>query len=184
MPPGLRMTDHVFGGEFLVATFEDERGLLDAVRAVRARGLRVHDVYGPYPVHRLDEAMGIGPSRLPIATLAGGVLGLLASLSFQFYVAVFDWPLNVGGKPDNSTLAFVPVTFEITVLGAGLATVAALLLRCGLFPTARAPLHEPSATDDLFALVLRWRHIAFDPQVERVLYEHGACEVVRKGFAS
>jgi len=178
------MTDRVFGGEFLVATFGDERRLLNAVRAVRARGLRVHDVYGPYPVHGLDQALGIRRSRLPFATLAGGVLGLLASLSFQFYVAVFDWPLNVGGKPDNSTLAFVPVSFEITVLGAGLATVAALLLRCGLVPTVREPELEPSATDDLFALVLRWRHIAFDPQVERVLYEHGAREIVRKGLAS
>jgi hypothetical protein len=177
------MADHVFGGEFLVATFGDERGLLNAVRAVRARGLRVHDVYGPYPVPLLDEALGIGRSRLPIATLAGGVLGLLASSSFQFYVAVFDWPLNVGGKPDNSALAFVPVAFEITVLGAGLATVAALLLRCGLFPTTRVRVLEPSATDALFALVLRWRHIAFDPQVERLLREHGACEIVRKGFA-
>jgi hypothetical protein len=184
VPPGLRMTDHVFGGEFLVATFGDERGLLSAVRAVRARGLRVHDVYSPYPVHRLDEAMGIGPSRLPIVTLAGGVLGLLASLSFQFYVAVFDWRLNVGGKPDNSTLAFVPITFEMTVLAAGLATVAALLLRCRLFPAARVPVLEPLATDDLFALVLRWRHTAFDPHVERLLYEHGACAVVRKGLAS
>jgi ActD protein len=178
------MTEHVFGGEFLVATFDGERALLGAVRAVRARGLRVHDVYCPYPVHRLDEALGIGASRLPFLTLAGGVLGLLASLSFQFYVAVFDWPLNVGGKPDNSTLAFVPIAFELTVLGAGLATVAALLLRCGLFPTARVPLLEPAATDDVFALVLRWRHIAFDPQVEHLLHEHGACDVVRKGFAS
>ena len=178
------MTDRAFAGEFLVATFADQRRLLNAVRAVRASGLRVHDVHGPYPVHGLDEALGIRRSWLPMATLAGGVLGLLVSLSFQFYVAVFDWPLNVGGKPDNSTLAFLPVAFEITVLGAGLATVAALLLRCGLFPTVRDPVLEVSATDDLFALVLRWRHIAFDPQLERVLYEHGAREIVRKGFES
>jgi len=184
MPPGLRMIDHVFGSEFLVATFGDERRLLNAVRAVRARGLRVHDVYGPYPVHGLDDALAIRRSRLPLATLVGGVLGLLAALSFQFYVAVFDWRLNVGGKPDNSTLAFVPIAFEMAMLGAGLATVAALLLRCGLFPTARVPVLETSATDDLFALVLRWRHVAFDAQVERVLYEHGAQQVVRKGFAS
>jgi ActD protein len=178
------MTDHAFRGEFLVATFGDERELLGAVRAVRARGLRVHDVHSPYPVHRLDESMGISRSRLPVAALAGGVLGLLTSLSFQFYVAVIDWPINVGGKPDNSTLAFLPVAFEITVLGAGLATVVALLLRCGLFPTARVPTIEPLATDDLFALVLRWRHVAFDTQVERILYEHGALQVARKGFAS
>lgn len=177
------MAEHVFGGEFLVATFGDERGLLNAVRAVRARGLRVHDVYSPYPIHRLDAALGIGRSRLPLATLAGGVLGLLSSLAFEFYAAVLDWPLNVGGKPDNSTLAFIPVAFEITILGAGLATVAALILRCGLRPTPRTPVVDRSATDDRFALVVRWRQTAFDPQLERLLYEQGASAVGRQGFA-
>jgi hypothetical protein len=178
------MPENAFAREFLVASFEDERGLLNAVRAVQARGLRIHDVYTPYPIHRLDEALGIRRSRLPVATLAGGVVGLVASLALEFYVSVVDWPLNVGGKPNNSVLAFVPIGFEITVLSAGLATVAALLLRCGLFPACRARVVDASATDDRFALVLRWRHTAFDAQEERLLYEQGAREVVRKGSAS
>ena len=175
------MIEHAFGRELLVAMFDDERRLVNAVRTVRARGLRVHDVYTPYPIHGLDDALGIDRTRLPFVTLIGGVLGLLMTLSFEFYVAVFDWPLNVGGKPDNSTLAFIPVAFELTVLCAGLATVAALCLRCGLFPRLRVPVVDASATDDRFVLVLRWRHTAFDPQVERLLYEHGASEVARKG---
>jgi hypothetical protein len=120
------MSENVFAPEFLVAMFDDQRRLLGAVNAVRARGLRVYDVYSPHPVHRLDDALGIKRSRLPLATLAGGVLGLVTALALELYVSVYDWPLNVGGKPDNSMLAFIPVAFELTILCAGLATVAAL----------------------------------------------------------
>ena len=176
------MSENAFVPEFLVALFDDPRRLLSAVKAVRARGLRVYDVYSPHPVHGLDEALGIKPSRLPWATLGGGVFGLLNALALELYVSVYDWPLNVGGKPDNSMLAFIPVAFELTILGAGLVTVVALLLRCRLFPAVRARVVEASATDDHFALVLRWRHTAFDPQVERMLYEHGARHVTRKAI--
>src|SRR6267378_6459807 len=178
---GERMTESGFAREFLIAMFDDERQLVDAVRAVRSRGVRVYDVYTPYPVHRLNETLGLRRSRLPIVTLVGGVLGLIATLAFEFYAAVFDWRLNVGGKPDNSTLAFIPIAFEITVLGAGLATVGAFLVRCGLLPTTRAHVADVAATDDRFALVLRWRRTAFDHgQIERLLRHHGAREVVRK----
>jgi hypothetical protein len=178
------MSENVFAPEFLVAMFDDQRRLLSAVKAVRTRGLRVYDVYSPHPVHGVDEALGIKRSRLPFATLAGGVLGLVTALALQLYVSVYDWPLNVGGKPDNSMLAFIPVAFELTILCAGLSTVAALLLRCSLFPTLQPRFVLASTTDDQFALVLRWRHTAFDPQVERLLYEHGARDVSRKAIES
>jgi ActD protein len=167
--------------EFIVARFEDERRLIDAVRAVRARGLRVYDVYAPYAIHGLDEAMSLRRSRLSIATIAGGVAGLVASLAFEFYAAVIDWPLNVGGKPDNSTLAFIPIAFELTVLGAGLATVAAFLTRCRLMPAISARCADAAATDDAFVLALRCRQTAFDRcLVERLLFEHGAETVEAK----
>ncbi len=101
------MSEQAFAPEYLVARFDDPRRLVSAVRAVRARGLRVYDVYTPHPVHHLDEAMGLTRSRLPLATLAGGVLGLVSALALELYVSVYDWPLNVGGKPDNSLLAFI-----------------------------------------------------------------------------
>ena len=79
------------------------------------------------------------------------MFGLSVAMGFQFYAGVFDWNLNVGGKPDNSTLAFVPIGFELTVLFAGLATVAAFLLRAGLFPGAGARLLSEGITEDTFA---------------------------------
>src|SRR5215831_19617157 len=109
---------------FLVATFADSQRLLAAVRAVREANVRIHDVYAPYPIHDLDHAMGLRRSRLPLVTLVTGATALSIALFFQFYAAVLDWNLNVGGKPDNSSLAFVPICFELTVLISGLATFA------------------------------------------------------------
>jgi len=111
---------------FLVACFQEEESLLTAVRAVRAMGLKVYDVFAPYPIHQLSGAMGIRKSRLPLATLLGALTGLVVAIGFQFYANVLDWSMNVGGKPDNSTLAFIPITFELTILFGGLITVAAL----------------------------------------------------------
>jgi hypothetical protein len=142
-------------GNILVATFPDVDGLLRAVRRARREMLRVYDVFAPFPVHGLDEAMGIRHTRLPKVTLIAGLTGLAFALSLQFYANVLDWPLNVGGKPDNTTLAFIPISFELTVLFAGLTTVAAFLLRAKLFPGKQPWLPAPGVTDDVFALVLR-----------------------------
>src|SRR5215468_6092028 len=141
----------------LVATFSDADAVCDAVRRLRARGVRIDDVYSPYPVHGLDRAMGLRPSRLPLVTLFGGAFGAAGALAMQFYMAVFDWPLNVGGKPPNSTLAFVPIAFELTVLCAGLMTAGAFLVRSRLVPNAGARRIAVRATEDTFTLVLQCR---------------------------
>jgi hypothetical protein len=165
--------------EFLVATFSNEHALRLAARRLRERGSRIHDVYTPYPVHGMDGLMGLGHSRLSIATLVGGVVGGASALAMQFYMAVFDWPLNVGGKPPNSTLAFVPITFELTVLCAGLVTAAAFLTRARLAPGARAAQFAQGTTEDVFALVLRRRDVTFDAgEARRLLLESGASQVV------
>jgi hypothetical protein len=141
--------------KILVATFPHVDALLNAVRRARREMLRVYDVFAPFPIHGLDEAMGIRHTRLPKVTLLAGLTGLATALTLQFYTNILDWPLNVGGKPDNSTLAFVPISFELTVLFGGLATVAAFLLRARLYPGKKPWLVDPGITNDTFALVLR-----------------------------
>lgn len=164
--------------KFLVATYSDPDNLLAAVHAVREHGFPIYDVYSPYPVHHLDSAMGLRRTRLPWVTFLAGMLALTGAISFQFYGAVLDWSLNVGGKPDNSTLAFVPICFEATVLIGGLSTVAALLLRARLFPGKKERLPAPSLTNDTFAIVLRPRDERFDPVlVSRLLKSNGANDV-------
>jgi hypothetical protein len=166
---------------FLVATFSDPDSLLRAVPPVRSERFRLYDVYAPYPVHGLDEAMGIRRSRLPLISLAAGLCGLACALGLQFYANVLDWPLNVGGKPDNSTLAFIPISFELTVLFSGLATVAAFLLRARLYPGKPIELAADGVTDDVFALVLR--KPAGEDAVKRareILTECGAVAITEK----
>lgn len=167
--------------QFLVATFSNEHSLCEAVTRLRLHGFRIYDAYTPYPVHGLAELMGVRRSRLPIVTLVAAAGGLALALGFQFYAAVFDWPLNVGGKPANSMLAFVPITFEITVLFAGLATAAAFLVRSSLVPGARVVHFAEGTTEDVFAVVLRRRDTTFDAvQARRLLMESGARVVTLK----
>ena len=161
-----------------MATFSDAEALMKAVPFVRSERLRVHDVYSPCPVHGLEEAMAHRRTRLPRVTLLAGLLGLGFAMAFQFYTTVLDWPLNVGGKPDNSTLAFVPVSFELTVLCAGLATVAAFLVRARLYPGRRERLIVPGVTNDVFALVLGRPDGAGEARrVRELLRECGAGQV-------
>jgi len=164
--------------EYLVATYAEPGALVDAVTRIRAHGFKIYDVYTPCPVHGLDEAMGLRRSRLGYVAFVAGALGMIAALLFQFYCAVWSWNVNVGGKPDNSTLAFIPITFEITILAAGLATAKVFLARSGLLPGATAQLAASGVTDDTFAIALRWRNTVFDTgEARRVLTESGAIEI-------
>jgi hypothetical protein len=160
----------------LIATFADEHALREAAARLRAHGSTIHDIHTPYPVHGLDRLLGVGRSRLPMMSFVAGLCGLALALGFQFYAAVFDWPLNVGGKPANSTLAFIPITFEITVLFAGLGVVAAFFARAALFPGARRDVPAQGVTDDVFAIVLRLRHPSAADEA-RVLLGNAALDI-------
>jgi molybdopterin-containing oxidoreductase family membrane subunit len=159
------------------ATFAEAEDLVESVRAVRERNWPIDDIYCPYAVHGLEEALGWRRSRLSAACFAFGLLGVVLALWFQFWASAWSWPLNVGGQPWNSLPAFVPVTFECLVLFGGLGLVATWLVRCRLFPgkTAIAPL--PGATDDRFVLVLGDPGTSATPeQVRQLLLD---CRAVR-----
>ncbi len=163
---------------YLLGIFEREEDILQATRAARGRGLTVADVYVPYAVHGLDEAMGLRPSRLPWVCFALGVAGAAFKVWFEYWTTATDWPINVGGKPFNSLPAFVPVTFEVMVLFAGVSTVLAFLAGRRLRPGRPARLPYPGVTDDRFALVLEETDATFDPAaVGRFLTEHHAVHV-------
>lgn len=138
----------------LVGVFDNERDTLDAVRASRARGLRVVDVYGPYAIHGIEDAMGLAPSRIPRFVFVVGLLAAALKVWFEFWTTAVDWPVNVGGKPYNSLPAFVPVTFEVMVLFAGLSAFFAFLVVCRLYPGKRAAIPVAGVTDNRFAVVL------------------------------
>ncbi len=169
-----------------VGWFADEHALVAATSAARAQGLLIQDVYTPFAVHGIDEAMGLRRSRLPWICLGAGVFGLSFGAFLQYYASAVSWPLNVGGKPFNSAPAFLPVVFEMTVLFAALVSVLALLIRARLYPRIAAPAGLLArVTDDRFALVLVMADEGWNEARARALcVRHGAVDVTVEESAS
>jgi hypothetical protein len=123
--------------------------------------------------------MGLQLSRLPWVCFVLGLVGATFKVWFEYWTTAVSWPLNVGGKPWNSWPAFVPVTFEVMVLFAGVSTVLAFFLVARLWPGRRAVLVHPRVTDDRFVLVLDQRDATFDlRRVRRLLERHHSVEIV------
>ena len=115
---------HIYG---VVGEFETPEKLIHAVEKVREAGYRRFEAYSPFPVEGLSQAMGLKRNLVPLITLIGGLTGGIGGFGFQYWVAAITYPLNIGGRPFNSWPAFIPVTFELTILGASLAAVFGIL---------------------------------------------------------
>jgi hypothetical protein len=165
----------------LLAEFANPDDLVAAAARAYTDGYRRMDAYTPFPVHGLAEAIGFHTNRLPLLVLLGGILGAAAGFGSQYYAAVIDYPLNVGGRPLNSWPAFIPITFEVTILFAALTAVLGMLALNGLpqpyHPVFNAP-RFALATRDRFFLCIEATDPRFDPQTTRQLLETlGAKEV-------
>ncbi len=156
--------------QYLLAIFSDEHDLLKAVRQAREKAFKIYDVYTPYAVHGIEEAMGLKPSFLTYVCFAFALTGVLVAILTQFWIGSIDWPINVGGKPFNSLPAYLPVTFELLVLFGGLGVVFTFLFIAGLRPGKKAKVIDPSVTDNHFAVVVEITDAAFDFDGARELF--------------
>jgi hypothetical protein len=138
----------------IVGVFEDDEKLIHALEKLKEQNVLVEDVYSPFPIHGLDELLGIKRSRLPYVTFGAGVLGGVFALFAMSWISSISWPIVIGGKPFNSIPAFIPITFEITVLSAALITTGAFLFRSKLFPGQKKYFDLPGVTDNLFAILV------------------------------
>jgi hypothetical protein len=172
---------HLYG---LVGEFVTPEQLIQAVEKVREAGYRRLDAYAPFPVEGLSEAMGFKRNLVPLITLLGGLAGGLGGFGFQYWVNVIAYPLNIGGRPLNSWPAFIPVTFELTILGASLSAVLGMLALNRLpqphHPVFNAPRFSHASTDRFFICIEAGDpkfHLADTARLLQGLHAHHVTEV-------
>src|SRR4030095_5155973 len=162
--------------KFVVGCFDDENVLFPAVKKVRLAGYKIHDVYTPFAVHGLDHAIGLRDTSLHTAGFIFGATGTTIALGGMGWVFAKDWPLNIGGKPHFPLPAFIPITFETTVL---LSAIGMVLTFCYLCPMAhflkRHHFHL-RATDDLFVMVIECTAKTNEAEALDYLQKLGAVE--------
>ena len=162
--------------KFVVGCFDDEQVLFPAVKKVRSAGYKIHDIYTPMPIHGLDKAMGLRDTSLHTAGFIYGITGTATALSGIGYVFTYDWPIDFGGKPHFSLPAWIPITFELTVLFAAVGMVLTFCYLCQMAPFVKKHHFHPRATDDLFVMVIECTPKTNDTEVVNFLKSIGAIE--------
>jgi hypothetical protein len=169
---------------YLVGVFDDEDVLLSGVTSIRESGVKIHEVYSPFPVHGLDEVLGYKRSRLPIAAFMFGMTGTSLALLMQIWMLGYDWPMIIGGKNFVSLPPFIPVTFELTVLLSALGMVATFMIVSDLKPYRWPRQFDLRSTDDkhVMAIDLALNHGKSKTEIASILKAAGASEVNEKNF--
>ncbi|ARV16042.1 DUF3341 domain-containing protein [Polaribacter sp. SA4-12] len=161
------------------AFYNDDEVLMDAVKAVKAEHLHIEEVFCPFPVHGLDKAMGLAPTRLAITAFFYGITGLCFAIWMTNYMMIQDWPQDIGGKPNFSWFAnmpaFVPIMFELTVFFAAHLMVITFYMRSRLWPFKEAENPDPRTTDDHFLMEIPVNNN--EAEITALLVKTGAVEI-------
>jgi hypothetical protein len=162
--------------KFAVAAYDDEEVLFPAVGKVRRSGYKMHDVYTPFPVHGLDVAMGLKETDLHIAGFIYGLCGTSTAVGFISWIYTIDWKINYGGKPHFSLPAWIPITFELTVLFAAVGMVLTFCYLNQIMPGVKKHVFHPRQSDDLFILTLELNNHTSEADAIAFLKSTGAKE--------
>lgn len=161
--------------------YDDEVPLLEGVKKLKGAGIRIRDVFTPFPVHGLDAVLGVPRTRIAICAFIYGVTGASLATLMMWYMMVADFPNDIGGKPNwtyfHNIPAFIPITFESTVLCAAHGMAITFLLRCWLVPGVKPKNPDPRSTDDKFLVYLE---LSSDEQMNKateILRSTGASEI-------
>jgi hypothetical protein len=169
---------------FVVGIFDDEEILLKGIKKVRDNGIKIQEVYSPFPVHGIDDALGIKKTRLPIAAFLFGLTGTSLALLMQIWMLGYDWPMIIGGKNHASLPPFIPVTFELTVLLSALGMVGTFMIVSDMKPYKWPRQFDIRSTDDkhVMAVDLAVNGGKTKDELKRILKDSGASEVNEKSF--
>lgn len=138
--------------KILFGLYDDEQILMDAVKEAKQDHLDIYDVFTPFPVHGLDPILGLTESRLHIVGFLFGIIGTMTAFLGMSWIFTKEWPMIIGGKPYWSVPAFIPITFELTVLFASIGMVVVYYAINGLSPRPHTEVLHPRITDDKFAI--------------------------------
>jgi len=162
------------------AIYTDDDLLLQAVKQVREARYHISEIYSPFPVHGLDKAMGLEPTRLAIASFMYGLVGMAVAIVMMNFIMISDWPQDIGGKPSFSFLqnlpAFVPIIFELTVFFAAHLMVITFYMRSKLWPFKTAENPDVRTTDDHFLMEIDAANHSVE-DLSKFLYDTGALEI-------
>ena len=165
--------------KFVHAIYNDDDVLLSAVKMVKDEKFHIEEIYTPFPVHGLDKAMGLEPTRIAIASFIYGCIGFTVAILMMNYIMIEDWPMDIGGKPSFSYIenmpAFVPIMFELTVFFAAHLMVITFYLRSRMWPFKNAENPDKRTTDDHFLMEIYPSNKLKD--LEKILIESGAVEI-------
>ena len=163
--------------KFVVGNFYDEEVLFPAVKKVRRAGYKIHDVFTPFPIHGLDQAMGLRDTSLHTAGFIYGITGTSTAVGFITWALTLDWPINFGGKPFFALPAWIPVTFELTVLFAAVGMVLTFCYLCQLAPFVKKDHFNPRSTDDTFVMAIECTDETNEAEAMKFLESAGAQDV-------
>jgi Protein of unknown function (DUF3341) len=162
--------------KFAVAAYDDDDKLFPAVKKIRHSGYKIHDVYTPFPVHGLDEAIGLGETSLHTAGFIYALCGTSTAVGFISWIYTADWPINYGGKPHFALPAWIPITFELTVLFAAVGMVMTFCYLNQIMPGVKKHVFHPRQTDDTFVIALEINKHTPEQEVIDFLRTTGASE--------
>ena len=162
------------------AIYDDEEPLMATAKELKTKGIKVKDVYSPFPIHGIDDVIGVPRTRIAITAFIYGLTGASLATLMMWYMMVSDWPTDIGGKPSfayyMNVPAFIPITFESTVLCAAHGMVITYYLRCWMMPGAAPKNPDPRTTDDKFLMIVETPEDN-KANLESLLKDGGATEI-------
>ncbi|MEP0987242.1 DUF3341 domain-containing protein [Ekhidna sp.] len=171
------------GTNYILGVYEDEDVLMDAITSVRESGVKIEEVYSPFPVHGIDDVLGYKRSWLSVAAFLFGITGTILALTMMVGMMGIDWPMIIGGKDYVPIPSFIPVTFEMTVLLASFGMVGTFFVISNLKPWGKPRIYDIRITDDKHIMAIDLdKNDKSEADIKKVLQGSGASEVNNKKF--